>query len=54
MWPICEPILAGVLVNLWNKYVLPAICDQLHTGEKEDDIVSEVNAISSDIEVHVH
>jgi hypothetical protein len=54
MWPILEPIMAGVLVSLWNKYVLPAICDICHAGEKDDDIVSETSAISSDIEVHVH
>ena len=54
MWPICEPILAGVLVSLWNKYVLPAICDRYHAGERDDDHVSETSAISSDIEVHVH
>ncbi len=54
MWPICEPILAGVLVSLWNKYVLPAICDIYHAGERDDDITSENSAISSDIEVHVH
>jgi len=45
---------AGMLVSLWTRYVLPAIRDQYHVGEKDNDIVSETSAISSDIEVHVN
>jgi hypothetical protein len=55
MWPICEPIAAGILVSLWSKFVLPALFAQCQSErEHQDDIVSETSAISSDIEVHMH
>jgi len=57
MYPICEPIVAGIFVSLWSsiwsKYSLPGMCAQCVSSD--NDIVSEANsAISSDIEIHVH
>ena len=59
--PICEPILAGVFVSLFNKYILnkcnASCCETTHetaheTDREEDS--STTTSINSDMHVHIH
>ncbi len=51
MLAILEPICAGLLVSLFNKFMMPIIV-QCVEPERDDDNSSETSAINA--EVHVH
>ena len=54
---IIEPILAGVFVSLFNKYILnkcnASCCETTHETAHETDDSSTTTSINSDIHVHV-
>ena len=55
MTPIIEPITAGIIVSLINRFLLPHLArwfEPVHTDEGSDS--SESSAINADAEVHVH
>ena len=56
--PICEPILAGIFVSLFNKYILnkcnALCCETTHETIHESDESSTTTSINSDMHVHVH
>jgi hypothetical protein len=57
MTPILEPITAGLIVSLFNRFVLPRIVTcfepRIDTNDHESTS-SESSAINADTEVHVH
>ncbi len=55
MTPIIEPITAGIIVSLINRFLLPHLArcfEPVHTDEGSDS--SGSSAINADAEVHVH
>ncbi len=58
MTPILEPITAGIIVSLLNRFLLPhlALCFEplVATDDNESSDSSESSAIKADVEVHVH
>jgi hypothetical protein len=55
MTPILEPITAGLIVSLFNRFLLPRIVLCFEPVVQEDDgDSSESSAINADAEVHVH
>ncbi len=53
MLAILEPICAGLLVSLFNKFMMPLIA-QCVEPERDDDTSSETSAINAEIHVHPH
>ena len=63
---IVEPVFAGILVSLLNKYVLSGQCcrwlqkscesseEVIEEGENEEEGVSSTTTTVSDASVHVH
>ena len=63
---IVEPVFAGILVSLLNKYVLSGQCcgwlqkscesseEIIEEGENEEEGVSSTTTTVSDASVHVH
>jgi hypothetical protein len=55
MTPILEPITAGLIVSLFNRFILPRIVLCFEPVVHEDDGgSSESSAINAEAEVHVH
>jgi hypothetical protein len=58
MLPILEPIAAGILVSLFNRFLIPRLVDCLSPPVDHDDwhsgASSESTSINADVEVHVH
>ncbi len=55
MTPILEPITAGLIVSLFNRFVMPRIVVCFEpVVEHDDGTSSESSAINADAEVHVH
>ncbi len=56
MTPIIEPITAGIIVSLINRFLLPHLArcfEPVHTNDEGSDS-SESSAINADAEVHIH
>ena len=55
---ILEPITAGLIVSLFNRFVLPRIVQcfkpPVDTHDHEGSDSSESSAINADTEVHIH
>jgi hypothetical protein len=51
-----EPITAGLIVSLFNRFILPRIvlCFEPVVNEDDGSDTSENSAINADAEVHVH
>jgi hypothetical protein len=58
MTPILEPITAGLIVSLFNRFVIPRIVQCLSpvvdTDDHESSDSSESSAVNADVEIHVH
>ncbi len=57
MTPILEPITAGLIVSLSNRFVLPHLvrCLEPRVATNDDEgSSSESSAINADVEVNVH
>ena len=55
MTPILEPITAGLVVALINRFLIPRIAECFEPQVTEDDgSTSESSAINADTEVHIH
>ncbi len=57
MLPILEPIAAGILVSLFNRFLIPRLVECLSPVVDHDDwsgASSESTSINADVEVHVH
>ncbi len=58
MTPIREPVTAGIIVSLLNRFLLPrlVLCFEplVETDDHESSDSSESSAISADTEVHIH
>ncbi len=55
MTPIIEPIMAGIVVSLINRFLLPHLArcfEPVHTDDGSDS--SESSAINADTETHIH
>jgi hypothetical protein len=54
MTPIWEPITAGLIVSLFNRFVMPRIVSCFDPPLDDDGSSSESSAINADTEVHIH
>ena len=51
---ILEPICAGLVVSLFNKFCMPHLASCLEAVALDDDSGSESSAINAEVHVHVH
>ncbi len=58
MTPILEPITAGLVVALINRFLIPRIAacfePQVNKDDQESSDSSENSAINADTETHIH
>ena len=58
MTPILEPITAGLIVALINRFLIPRIAEcfepQITHDDQEGSDSSENSAINADTETHIH
>ena len=55
MLAILEPICAGLIVSLFNKFLMPRIAQCLEPVRTDDDgSSSECSAINAEVHIHTH
>ncbi len=54
MLAILEPICAGLIVSLFNRFLMPRLAQCFETRHDDDGSSSETSAINAEIHVHPH
>ncbi len=54
MLAIRERIAAGLLVSLFNKFMMPLIVQCVEPERDDDDTSSETSAINAEVHIHTH
>jgi hypothetical protein len=55
MWPIIEPITAGIIVAFFNRILMPRFLECINPQVEIDHCDSSESAsINADVEVHCH